>query len=428
MITPKQLVGLSNEERYRILNRGWGTLEAVVPAVSEIIATVRRRGDAALIEYTERFDGIRLSDSEIRVSEETLAEAYAAVGEAILAALRKSASHIEAYHKPQHPEGYELETAPGVRIGRRVVAYDRVGIYVPGGNAAYPSSVLMASIPARIAGVSEIALCTPPEVSAAVLATARIVGIDEVYQVGGAQAIAALAYGTESIRPVAKIVGPGNRYVTAAKERVRDVVAIDLPAGPSEIAVIAEPLKGWPVETLARWIAVDLAAQLEHGPDTSALLLTSSRPLAETVADALNEQVGDPDEKHIAVLLCDDLDEAIAFVDTYAPEHLEIITETEDPESVLKRVHNVGSVFLGPYAPVAIGDYCSGTNHILPTMGAARRFSGLGIKDFLKEFSYQAISRDGLAHLSTTAATLADVEGLSLHKRSVEIRLEDEWR
>ncbi len=389
--------------------------------VQAIIGDVRERGDAALRDHTERFDGAALD--EIRVDADDIADAFEALSKAQREAMDRAWANLERFHAPQRIQPYDVETAPGVQAGQRVVAHRRVGVYVPKGLV---SSLLMAAVPARLAGVAELAVATPPDASGAVSEIIRAasdrLGIDDVYAVGGAQAIAALAHGTDTIPSVDKIVGPGNAYVTAAKALVRDEVGIDLLAGPSEVMLLVEPTEARPLETWAAWAADELRAQLEHGPGTSALLLTPSVDLAQRVTARFDE--AELADRHTAAVIYRDPARGLDFVNAYGPEHLAIWSE--QAEAWLDGVDSAGSVFLGPWAPVALGDFASGTNHVLPTARGARHMSGLSVRDFQKTISYQRVSSEGLRGLQDTVTTLARSEGLEAHARSVEARLKED--
>jgi histidinol dehydrogenase len=380
--------------------RGAAIAEAL-PRAAEIVDDVRRRRDEALLEWSERLDGER--PDRIQVPSEALAEAQ--LDARSLAAVRALAEAVRAVHAAQRPSDTVVEAVPGVEVERRFVPLDSVGIYVPGGRAPLVSSLVMAAVPARVAGVRRIAIASPRP-APAVLATARELGIDEVYAVGGAQAIGALAYGTESVARVDKIVGPGNRWVTAAKLVVSADVAIDLPAGPSEVVVVAD-------ETAEPALcAADLLAQAEHGADSIAVLITSSAELAAATRELADGRV--------QVELAPSLEEALARAEEYAPEHLELLVA--DPEAALARLRNAGSVFLGAAAPAVIGDYASGANHVLPTGGLARGAGGLGLEAFLKPVQIVRATLDGLACVRETVFALAALEGLPLHAAAVEAR------
>jgi histidinol dehydrogenase len=378
-------------------------LAEAVPLVADIVADVRDRGDAALLEWSERLDGAR--PGRLRVPEDEIAAAEAEEG--FCAALRRLAAAVEEFHRPQRPPDTSVSPFPGVRLERRYLPLSSVGIYVPGGRACYPSSLVMAAVPARLAGVERIAVCSP-QPGPVLLAAARLLGVDEVYAVGGAQAIAALAYGTETVARVDKIVGPGNRYVQAAKLLVAGSVGIDLPAGPSEVVVVAD------ASADPALCAADLIAQAEHGPDSEALLLTCEASLAEAVGALVQGWA------QVRVELVPSLEEALSRADAYAPEHLEL--HVAEPERAASRIRNAGAVFLGPWSPAVLGDYAVGTNHILPTGGLARGAGGLGLESFLKPVQYVQASRQGLVATRETVAALARAEGLPLHAAALEAR------
>ncbi|MHB8120078.1 MAG: histidinol dehydrogenase [Methanothrix sp.] len=425
MIT-KMLSELKDEDLQALLSRDVG-ISDVLSAVNEIVMEVGSKGDEALFKYTEKFEGARLDD--LRVSEEEIDEAYDLVEERLMEALSDAADNIRQFHNLQKERDlWMTEIAPGVSVGQKVVPLDSVGAYVPGGRASYPSSALMNVIPAKVAGVSRIAVCTPPKLDGSItpltLVAADMAGADEIYKVGGAQAIAAMGLGTESLERVQKIVGPGNVYVTAAKMLLRGSVEIDFPAGPSEVLILADRTADPGV------IAADMIAQGEHDPKSISVLVALDDLLASAVieelsiqaASAARREIVEQSLEHSAVLLANDMDEALDFCNAFAPEHLEIITK--DPMDVLRYIRNAGSVFLGKYTPVAAGDYASGTNHVLPTSGYARVFSGLNVDHFTKKISVQMITDDGLLGLEDTITTLAEAEGLKAHAESVRRRLE----
>lgn len=395
--------------------------------VADIIADVRRRGDKALLDYTSRFDRLDLDPARLRISADEIEEAAGAVDAATLSALALAAERIEAYHGRQKPEDARWTDGAGVELGWRWTAVESAGLYVPGGTAAYPSSVLMNAIPARVAGVERLVMTVPAPGGALnplVLAAARLAGVREIYRVGGAQAIAALAYGTESIRPVAKIVGPGNAYVAAAKRRVFGQVGIDMVAGPSEVLILADGAND------ADWLAADLLAQAEHDEAAQAVLITDSAALADAVEAAVERRLEHLPRARIAraswrdngaVILVPRLEEAVALVDRIAPEHLEIAAE--DAEALGLRVRNAGAIFIGRHTPEAIGDYVGGPNHVLPTARSARYASGLGVLDFMKRTSLLKCGAGGLAALGPAAVALGRAEGLEAHARSVALRL-----
>jgi len=397
-------------------------------AVAAIIEDVARRGDAALIDYTRRFDGVDLALSALRLNRREIAESAAAAPSDTVAALRLAAERIERFHRRQLPAAIDYIDETGVRLVARWRPIEAAGLYVPGGTAAYPSSVLMNAIPAKVAGVKRLVMTVPTPggvLNPLVLAAAEMVGIDEVYRVGGAQAMAALAYGTATIAPVDKIVGPGNAYVAAAKRRVFGKVGIDMIAGPSEILVVADRHNN------PAWIAADLLSQAEHDSAAQAILLTNDADFAAAVEAAIERHLVQLPraeiaraswEAHGAILIVADWDEAPALIDRIAPEHLELALD--DADELAEQVHHAGAIFLGRHTPEAIGDYIAGPNHVLPTAGSARFASGLGVLDFLKRSSLVRCDAKSLAALAPSAIRLAEAEGLDAHALSLSIRLE----
>jgi histidinol dehydrogenase len=396
-------------------------------AAAEIIAAVRAHGDAALIELTERFDRLRLTKDTIRVDRAEIDAAVKACPPAAVDALKLAAARIEDFHRRQLPQDLDYTDAQGVRLGARWRAIEAVGLYVPGGAAAYPSSVLMSALPARVAGVERVVVAVPApdgKLNPLVLAAAGISGVTELYRVGGAQAIAALAYGTETIRPVDKIMGPGNAYVAAAKRRVFGTVGIDLIAGPSEILVVADG-KNDPA-----WIAADLLSQAEHDSVAQSILITDDSSFADAVVQAADMHLKslprakiarESWENYGAIIVVGALAEACALVDRLAPEHLELAVT--DPDALATRIRNAGAIFLGRHTPEAIGDYVAGPSHVLPTSRSARFSSGLGVLDFMKRTSIVACSPEALAAIGPAAVALAEAEGLEAHALSVALRL-----
>jgi histidinol dehydrogenase len=401
--------------------------EDVEQAARAIIADVIARGDRALVDLTRRFDRLDLYAVSLRVSAAEIEAATTSCDAGALAALKLARERIEAYHLRQRPADERFVDALGVELGHRWTAIEAVGLYVPGGTAAYPSSVLMNAVPAKVAGVPRLVMTVPAPDGALnplVLAAAGLAGVDEVYRVGGAQAIAALAYGTATIAPVAKIVGPGNAYVAAAKRLVFGKVGIDMIAGPSEVLIVADR------DANPEWIAADLLAQAEHDTAAQAILITDDAALADRVAAAVEAQLAALPRSVIAgaswrefgaLILVRDLDEAVPLIDAVAPEHLEI--ETRDAERLAARVRNAGAIFLGHHTPEAIGDYVAGSNHVLPTARSARFSSGLSVLDFMKRTSILKLDADGLAALGPAAIALGRAEGLDAHARSVAMRL-----
>ncbi len=423
----KWIRDLKDEDLRALLSREMG-IQDVLPSVNEILMEVGAKGDEALLKFTEKFDGAKLDQESLKVSREEIHAAYDAVEERLLEALAQAAENIYAFHDEQREHDlWMTEVSPGVAVGQKVVPLDSVGAYVPGGRAAYPSSALMTVIPARVAEVPRIVVCTPPRADGSVtpltIVAADMAGADEIYKLGGAQAVAALALGTETVPRVSKIVGPGNIYVTAAKMLMRGSVEIDFPAGPSEVLIIADRTADPAI------IAADMIAQAEHDPHSLAVLVATDELLASAVEEELKIQAQGAERseivqqslEHSAVLVAGSSDEAVDFANTFAPEHLEILTL--DPMGTLRSVRHAGSVFLGKYTPVAAGDYASGTNHVLPTSGYARHFSGLNVDHFTKKMTVQMITEDGLRILAETVTALAEAEGLKAHAESVRRRL-----
>ena len=402
--------------------------EDVAAAVAAIIDDVRARGDRALVELTARFDRLELKPERLRLGGDEIAAAAAKCPAETVAALEFAARRIEDYHRRQMPRPLDYRDAKGVRLGARWTPVDAVGIYVPGGGAAYPSSVLMNAVPAKVAGVPRVAMATPTPGGAldpAVLAAARLAGVDEIYRIGGAQAIAALAFGTATVAPVDKIVGPGNVYVAAAKRQVFGVVGIDAIAGPSEIVVVAD------ADNDPEWIAADLLAQAEHDEAARAILITDDGAFGDAVAAAIERHLAGLERAAIAgaswrangaIIRVARLDDAAALIDRLAPEHLELAVA--DPDALADRVRHAGAIFLGRHTPEAIGDYVAGPNHVLPTARSARFSSGLSVLDFLKRTSLVRCSAEALAKIGPAAVTLATAEGLGAHALSVQIRLD----
>lgn len=396
-------------------------------AVREIIARVRREGDDALIDYTRRFDDAEMDTSGLRVTAEEIEAALASVDAATLDALRLARDRIEAHHRRQRPADETYRDAIGVELGSRWTAIEAVGLYVPGGTASYPSSVLMNAVPAIVAGVDRVVMVVPAPGGALnplVLAAARLAGVAEIYRVGGAQAIAALAYGTQTIAPVAKIVGPGNAYVAAAKRQVFGTVGIDMVAGPSEVLVIADGGND------PAWIAADLLAQAEHDTAAQSILITDDAGFGEQVSAAVDSQLAQLPRRETAaaswrdfgaIILVETLDQAVPLANRIAAEHLELAVD--DPEAMLAGIRNAGAVFLGRHTPEVIGDYVGGSNHVLPTARSARFSSGLSVLDFVKRTSVLKLGPEQLRELGPAAIRLAEAEGLGAHGRSVAIRL-----
>ena len=398
-----------------------GSLADVKESVEAIIGDVRKNGDAALFALTEKFDKQKLSS--LQISQEAIDAAYDEVDPALVQALIEAEARISRFHELQMDKSLWLEeTEPGITLGVKTTPLDRVGAYIPGGRAAYPSTVLMTTVAARVAGVPEIVLCTPPPVHPLTLVALDIAGVTEAYSIGGAQAIAALALGTETIRPVQKIVGPGNVFVTQAKMLLREYAEIDFPAGPSEIGVLADESAN------PAFIAADILAQAEHDPNAACVLVTSSERIAHDVGTEIEKQIASAPRReimekalaHSGYVIAGDLDEAIDLMNEIAPEHLSI--QTFDPLTTLGKIRHAKSIFIGPYTPVACGDYASGTNHVLPTAGYAKSYSALDVHHFMKRSQVQMVTRDGLDSIGDIIELLAGAEGLAAHAASVMIR------
>lgn len=397
-------------------------------AVEDIFYSVKRKGDQALIDFTRTFDGVQLSS--LKVSEKEIEAAEGLISDDLKKAIRRASENIRKFHAAQRCEPVKLETSPGVVCWQKAVAMQRVGLYIPGGSAPLFSSVLMLAVPARIAGCKEVVLCTPPgkdgKVNPAILFAAKISGVTSVFTVGGAQAIAAMAFGTETIPAVNKIFGPGNQFVTAAKQMVQKLgVAIDLPAGPSEVLVMADD------SAQAAFISADLLSQAEHGTDSQVILVTTSRVLAQQTVEAMEKQLQLLPRKHMIekslesckIIVMDSIDEMVDLVNEYAPEHL--IISMENTSDISARIVNAGSVFLGNFTPESAGDYASGTNHTLPTNGFAKAYSGVNLDSFVRKITFQHITPQGLQELGETLTQMAEAENLLAHKLAVTVRLEN---
>ena len=417
---------LSESQQDSVLERPAITEGANITAtVSDVIAKVRNEGDAALKELTEKFD--RVTPESIRVTSNEIEEACARLTPEMKQALEQAYSNIAKFHEAQKPQSIKVETQPGVLCEQVTRAINTVGLYIPGGSAPLPSTVLMLGVPAQIAGCRKVVLCSPPPIADEILYVAKLCKIDEVYNVGGGQAVAAMAYGTESVAKVDKIFGPGNAYVTEAKRQVSNDfrgAAIDMPAGPSEVMVIADETAD------ADFIAADLLSQAEHGPDSQVVLVTPSPVIADQVTDAVQKQLKELSRANIAqqalasslIIISESITQAIAISNFYGPEHL--IVQTKNPRELLPLLDNAGSIFLGDWSPESAGDYASGTNHVLPTYGYTKTYSSLGLADFSKRMTVQELTADGLKGLAPTVVTMAEAEGLDAHKRAVTIRVE----
>ncbi|MCM3872880.1 MAG: histidinol dehydrogenase [Pyrinomonadaceae bacterium] len=414
----------------RIRGRNVALDDQLMNEVSAIIREVRTRGDAALIDFAARLDGVVMQPIDLRVDEETLRSTAARADPNFVIAVREAIRRVRVFHEFERQQSWEMETTEGVRLGQRISPIDIAGVYIPGGTASYPSSVVMNVVPAQIAGVKRIVVTTPPRAlqeNPAVAAALVELGVTEVYAIGGAQAIAALAYGTETVPAVDKITGPGNRYVAAAKKLVFGIVGIDSIAGPTEVVIIADD------SARPAFVAADLLAQAEHGEDAAAVVLTTSAQLAARIAAEVEKQGRALPRRNIVeksiteygtIIIVADLDEACGLVNEIAPEHLQIIAADED--GIASRIRHAGAIFFGEHTPEAVGDYLAGPNHVLPTGGAARFSSALGVYDFLKRTSTLRFSAAELTRTAPLIATLARAEGLEAHARSALIRQEDQ--
>lgn len=432
MLQVEKLSELSAKRREDILQRSMEDVASVFIYVRDLVAPIKDKGDAVYIEQHKKEYGEDITSADFRVSEKEIKDAYDSVDPEIVKALRFSAGNIKKFHEAQKERSmWTTELAPGILAGRMTRPLDIVGAYVPGGRGAYPSSALMNIIPAKVAGVSRVIVTTPPgnrgKIWPEVIVACDIAGAEAIYKIGGPWAVGSLAYGTETIPAVDKIVGPGNRYVTAAKMVVFGTVDIDSPAGPSEGLIIADGSAD------PYLLSYDFFSQLEHDPDAASVLVTPDAALAEAVVERINRDFETVPRKEIvevglknnsAVLLTDTIEEAVDFSNEYAPEHLQIVTE--DPWTILPRIKHAGSIFMGPWAPIPCGDYASGTNHVLPTGRCARMFSGLSIDDFIKKPTFQYLSRQGLEHIKDAVVTLAEAEGLKVHAETVRRRFRSE--
>ena len=416
----------AKESWSQLLKRPALDVEALRGTVNEVLQQVRTQGDRAVLEYEEKFDKVKLDS--LAVTPEEMEEAVRLIDADLKAAIELAHTNIEKFHTAQRFEGKPVETQPGVTCWQKAVAIEKVGLYIPGGTAPLFSTVLMLATPARIAGCGEIVLCTPPardgSINPAILYAAKVAGVSRIYKIGGVQAIGAMAYGTESVPKVYKIFGPGNQYVTAAKQQVslRDV-AIDMPAGPSEVEVLADSSAN------PAFVAADLLSQAEHGVDSQAILITDDKELIARVEAEVEAQLALLPRKEIAarslenskLILVKDMDEAMALTNEYAPEHL--IIETRDYMALAARVVNAGSVFLGSLSPESAGDYASGTNHTLPTNGYAKAYSGVSLDSFIRKITFQEITPEGIAHIGPAIEVMAANEQLDAHKNAVTVRL-----
>ena len=422
-----EILKYDKETANDLIKRSQADISEVLNIVSDILKDVKENKDEAVKRYTAKFDKAELDD--LQVSEDEIKEAYDNLDENLIEALKRASANIEKFHKAQIPEEWFMEVNTGITAGQIIRPINSVGCYIPGGRAAYPSSILMEVIPAKIAGVERIICCTPPgadgKIMDAILVAADLAGADEIYKCGGSQAIAAMAYGTESIEKVEKIVGPGNVFVTGAKKLVYGDVDIEFPAGPSEVLILCDNT------AIPEYLAHDFLSQAEHDPNASCFLVTDDEEIADNAKDLIEEFAKEAQrreiieeslEKHGHIILCENMEDAIDFTNTYAPEHL--IISTADDKAVLDKIKNAGSIFLGKYSPVAAGDYGSGTNHVLPTGGGAKMYSGLSTEAFLKKPTVQTLTREGIEELSKTVIPIAEYEGFYAHANSVKVRLD----
>ena len=421
-----EILKYDKETANDLIKRSQADISEVLNIVSDILKDVKENKDEAVKRYTAKFDKAELDD--LQVSKDEIKEAYDNLDKNLIEALKRASANIEKFHKAQIPEEWFMEVNTGITAGQIIRPINSVGCYIPGGRAAYPSSILMEVIPAKIAGVERIICCTPPgadgKIMDAILVAADLAGADEIYKCGGAQAIAAMAYGTESIEKVEKIVGPGNVFVTGAKKLVYGDVDIEFPAGPSEVLILCDNT------AIPEYLAHDFLSQAEHDPNASCFLVTDDEEIADNAKDLIEEFAKEAQrheiieeslEKHGHIILCENMEDAIDFTNTYAPEHL--IISTADDKAVLDKIKNAGSIFLGKYSPVAAGDYGSGTNHVLPTGGGAKMYSGLSTEAFLKKPTVQTLTREGIEELSKTVIPIAEYEGFYAHANSVKVRL-----
>ncbi|MDD5959429.1 histidinol dehydrogenase [Methanobrevibacter wolinii] len=423
-----KLIKYNENQLNDIIKRSEEDINKIIPTVNDILEDIKENKDKAILGYTEKFDGVKLEN--MKVSEEEIKEAYKNIDDNLIEALKSAASNIKKFHKAEIPEEWKMDIKDGITAGQIIRPLETVGCYIPGGRAAYPSTILMTVIPAKIAGVKKIVCCTPPgkdgKVMDAILVASDIAGADEIYKVGGAQAIGAMAYGSETIPKVDKIVGPGNIFVTGAKKLVYGDVDIEFPAGPSELLVLADETDD------AEFIAYDILSQAEHDPNAACIFVTPNEKLGYEVERKIKEISEKAVRKEIIeaslskrgkIVIVKDIDEGIYVTNKYAPEHL--IIATKDNKYTLSKINNAGSIFLGNYAPVACGDYGSGTNHVLPTGAGARMYSGLSTEDFLKKPTVQKITKEGLNTLKETILPIAEYEGFFAHADSVKVRFKD---
>jgi histidinol dehydrogenase len=424
ILKPEKIDNLSPKQYRIIMKRSSEDIDSIYEEVRKIVLDVRDNGDQVSLDHYKKYKH-DLTLKDLEVTKEDVEEAYQNVDQKVIDALQFASENIVKFHRAQvEREMWLIDIADGILAGRMTTPLERIGAYIPGRRAAYPSSILMTILPAKVAGVKEIVACTPPDegmiINPSTIVAADIAGSTKIFKVGGPWGIASMAYGTTTIPKVDKIVGPGNKYVTAAKIMVFGQVGIDSPAGPSEGMILADTTGN------ADLITIDLLSQSEHDPDAASILVTTSDELALKVANNINKElptlprkeiITSSLTKHSSILIARDIEQAIDFVNEYAPEHLEILTE--EPFVTLKKIKNAGSIFMGPFSPIPVGDYASGTNHVLPTGQTARMFSGLSVDDFIKKPTFQYLSKDGLSSLKDTVVTLAEAEGLPLHARTI---------
>jgi len=421
---------ITEESLKKLIPRTGTQLDSIRESVNEILQKVKDRGDSALIELTKEFDGVKLDISEIQVSKDEISNAYKRVDKSLLNAIRIAKQNLLKFQEAQKKEDWSIEINKGVKTGQIYRPLESVGLYIPGGRAIYPSTVLMAAAPACVAGVKNIILCSPPQkdknIAPEILVAASEFEINTIFKVGGAQAIAAMAFGTETIPKVQKVIGPGNKWVNGAKQLLSNIIAIDTPAGPSEILIIADDSANY------KFIILDFISQIEHDPENIGIIVSDSLDLIEKIKNNMETFVLKSKRKDIVLAALEnnslliqakDIDDCIRVSNLIAPEHLEIITR--NPKEILKMINNAGAIFIGPYSPVPLGDYSAGTNHILPTGGNADKYSGLNLSDFLKVIDVLECNSEGLANISESAMKLAEFEGLFAHKKSIEERLKD---
>jgi len=421
---------ISEETLTKYIPRTTTQIESIQDSVLSIIHEVKERGDNAIIKFTKKFDNVELSTSQIQVTESEISEAYEKSDADLIKAIHQAKKNLIKFQRAQVREDWLIEIEKGVTAGQIYRPLEVLGIYIPGGKAIYPSTVLMIAAPAHVAGVKDIILCSPPQqdnkIASSILVAANEFGIKKIFKVGGAQAIAAMAYGTKTIPKVQKVIGPGSIWVIAAKQLLSNIIAVDSPAGPSEILIICDEFAN------PNYVIVDLLSQIEHDPDNIGIIVSDSVDLINQIQEKIDEYVVNSRRRDIIekvltnnslIIKAEDIEDCIRISNLIAPEHLEILTK--EPKKLLKKVVNAGAVFLGPFSPVSLGDYCAGTNHVIPTGGSAKIYSGLNLYDFLKTTDVLKCEREGLIKLSSTAIKLSEFEGMFSHKRSIEERLKD---